>query len=94
LVDIVIAGKISIKRIIEHHSLVEKRYRSMLQLRLEQELRIAYITDIDIISKRFVDKLLSVLSKYYEDEDRKLIIKCIDLMVSKARRERGYKSIE
>jgi hypothetical protein len=51
-------------------------------------------TDIRIISKGFVDKLLSVLSKYDEDDDRILIIKCIDLMVSKARREQRYRSIE
>jgi hypothetical protein len=36
----------------------------------------------------------SVLSKYYQDEDRLLIIKCVDLMVSKARREQGYISID
>jgi hypothetical protein len=46
------------------------------------------------MSKRFADKLLSVLSKYYEDEDRMLIIRCVDMMVSKARREHGYRSID
>ena len=46
------------------------------------------------MSRRFADKLLSVLSKYDEDEDRRLIIQCINLTVSKARREQGYKSVE
>jgi hypothetical protein len=94
LVDIAIADKISVKKISGYRSLIDKRYRVMLKQRLEHELRISYITDISIISKRFADKLLSVLSKYDEDEDRRLIIQCIDLMVSKARREQGYKSVE
>jgi hypothetical protein len=38
--------------------------------------------------------LLPVLSKYDEDDDRRLIIQCIDLMVSKIRRKQGYKSID
>jgi hypothetical protein len=86
--------KISEKRINEYRSLADKRHRSMLERRLERDLQISYITDIGMISKRFVDKLLSVLSKYDQDEDRRLIIICIDLMVSKARREQGYRSIE
>ena len=53
-----------------------------------------YITDIHIISKRFADKLFSVLSRYDEDEDRRLIIQCIDLTVSKTTREQGYKSMD
>jgi hypothetical protein len=93
LTDIVIADKISLKRIIEYRSLIDKRYTMMLQRRLQYQLKMVYITDIHIISKRFADKLLSVLSKYNEDEDRKLIIQCIDMMVSKARRD-GYKSID
>jgi hypothetical protein len=94
LVDIVIADKISLKRIIEYRSLINKRYRTMLQRRLERELKMSYIMDIHIISKRFADKLLSVLSKYEEDEDRRLIIQCVNLMVTKANREQGYRSIE
>jgi hypothetical protein len=94
LVDIVIADKISLKRIIEYRSLIDKRYRTMLQRRLERELKMSYIMDIHIISKRFADKLLSVLSKYEEDEDRRLIIQCVNLMVTKANREQGYRSIE
>jgi len=54
----------------------------------------SYIMDIHIISKRFADKLLSVLSKYDEDEDRRLIIQCVNLMVTKVNREQRYRSIE
>jgi hypothetical protein len=66
----------------------------MLQRKLQHELQVSYITGIDRISKRFADKLLFVLSKYDQDEDRRLIFECIDLMVSKARREQGFRSIE
>ncbi len=53
-----------------------------------------YITGIDRIPRRFADKLLFILSKYDRAEDRKLIFECVNLMVTKARREQGYRSIE
>ncbi len=59
----------------------------MLQRRLEHELQVSYITGINRVSKRFADKLLSVLSKYNQDEDRRLIIECMDLMASKIKVE-------
>ena len=52
------------------------------------------IAGIDRISRRFADKLLFILSKYDRGEDRKLIFECVNLMVTKVRREQGYRSIE
>lgn len=35
-----------------------------------------------------------IVSKYDHDEDRRLIFEYVNLMVTKARKEQGYKSIE
>ena len=94
LVDIVIEDQISLKRIDTYSSYGEKRRDKMLKWRLEHDLDVSYITGIDRISKRLADKLLSILSKYDRDEDRKLIFECMNLMVTKARREQGYRSIK
>ena len=51
---------------------------------------ISYVTGFHRISKSFVDKLLSVLSKYDHDEDRRLIFECIGLIVTKARMEQRF----
>src|SRR5919199_4099049 len=87
LVDIVIEDKIPKERIEECRSFADIIRKYMLQRRLEHELQVSYITGINRISKRFADKLLSVLSKYNQDEDRRLIIECMDLMASKIKVE-------
>lgn len=62
----------------------------MLKRKLEHELDVSYVTGFHRISKSFVDKLLSVLSKYDHDEDRRLIFECIGLIVTKARMEQRF----
>jgi hypothetical protein len=52
LVDIVVAYKISIKRVNECRSFAY-RQEKMLKWKLEHELDVAYITGIEGISKRF-----------------------------------------
>ncbi len=88
LVDIVIEDKIPKERIDECRHYTDIRRKAMLQQKLEHELQISHITGIDRVSKRFADKLLSVLSRYNQDEDRRLIIECINLMASKIKVER------
>lgn len=89
LVDIVIEDKIFKEKIEEYRYYADITRKAKLQQKLEHELQVSYITDINRISKRFADKLLSVLSKYNQDEDRRLIFECIDLM---ATRERAHLS--
>jgi hypothetical protein len=62
----------------------EIKHRELLENRLEHDLMVSDITGINRISGRFVEKLLSVLSKYNQDEERRLIFECIGLMVNRA----------
>lgn len=92
--DIVIKDQISLKRLDTYSSYADKRPDKILKWRLEHDLSVSYITGIDRISNRFADNCLSILSKYDQDEDRRLIFECVNLMVTKARTEQGYRSIE
>jgi hypothetical protein len=87
LVDVVIEDRISRERTDEYREFANLKQKDLLQWKLEHDLRISYITGIHRVSKRFADKLLLVLAKYNRDEDRRLIFECMDLMVSKAKRQ-------
>jgi hypothetical protein len=92
--DIAIEDQISLTGIDKYSEYADKAHDKMLKSRLEYDLDVSYITGIDRISKRFVDKLLSILSKYDHDEDRKLIFECVYLMVNKTRRDQAYRSLD
>ena len=53
---------------------------------LKHDLAVSDITGINQVSKRFVDKLLFVLLKYEQYEERRLIFRCISLMADQARK--------
>jgi hypothetical protein len=56
---------------------LEDRIRS----RLQYDLTVSYITGINQMSKRFGDKLLSVITTYRVTLDPNLILDCVYLMV-------------
>ena len=75
LMDIAIEDQISLTGIDRYSDCADKAHDKILKSRLEYDLDVSYITGIDRISKRFVERL-SILSKYDHDEDRKLIFEC------------------
>jgi hypothetical protein len=80
LANIATEDKISRQTIKDYHSLAEIHYKEALEDRLKHDLLISDITDINRVS-RFVDKLLFVLSRYQQNEERTLILHCVYLMV-------------
>ena len=89
LAAIAIEDKISKDTIKNYRALAEIHYKDTLEERLKHDLEVSDITGINGgISKRFVDKLLFVLSKYQQNEERRLILQCINLMVEDAIKKR------
>ena len=89
LATIAIEDKISKDTIKGYHGLAEIHYKDTLEKRLTHDLEVSDITGIRVgASKRFADKLLFVLSKYQQNEERKLIVQCINLMVEHAPKKR------
>src|SRR5919197_4019257 len=89
LAAIAIEDKISKDTIKNYRRLAEIHYKDMLEERLKHDLEVADITGINGgVSKRFVDKLLYVLLKYQQNEERRLILQCIYLMVEDATKKR------
>jgi hypothetical protein len=80
LANIATEDKISRQTIKDYHSVAEIHYKEALEDRLKHDLLISDITDINRVS-RFVDKLLFVLSRYQQNEERTLILHCVYLMV-------------
>ena len=89
LAAIAIEDKISKDTIKNYRGLAEIHYKDMLEERLKHDLIVSDITGINGgASKRFADKLLSVLSKYQQNEERRLILQCINLMVEDTTKKR------
>ena len=84
LANIAIADKISRHTIKDYLNLAEMHYKEALEERLRQDLLISDITGINKVTSKFADKLLFVLSKYQQNEERRLIVHCISLMVDQA----------
>ena len=81
LANIAIEDKISKYMIKRYRSFADIHYKDTLEEILKHDLAVSNITGINEVSKRFSEKLLSVLSKYQENEERKLIFQCINLIV-------------
>jgi hypothetical protein len=71
-------------------SFAEIHYKDMLEETLKDDLIISDITGINRVSSRFADKLLFVLSKYQQNEGRRLILRCVDLMVDHASKRKLF----
>ena len=70
LAAIAIEDKISKDTIKNYRSLAEIHYKDMLEERLKHDLEVSDITGINGgVSKRFVDKLLFILSTCQQNED-------------------------
>jgi hypothetical protein len=80
LAAIALEDNISKDMIERYRTFHESRYQVKLEEILKYDLLVSNITGIRQVSSRFADKLLSVLSKYQSDEDRKLIFYCVYLM--------------
>jgi hypothetical protein len=72
LAAIAIEDKISKDTIKSYRGLAEIHYKDMLEERLKYDLVVSDITGINGVSKRFVDKLLFVLSKYQQNKKTKI----------------------
>jgi hypothetical protein len=81
LAAIAIEGKISKDTIKDYRYMYPATYKDSLESRLKHDLLISDIAEINRVSKRFVDKLLSVISKYQEDKERSLVLGCLYLKV-------------
>jgi hypothetical protein len=81
LASIAIEDKVSRYIVRAHLGLSEIRYRNMLEERLKRDLIVSDITGINRVTNRFADKLLCVLSKYPQNEERRLILWCVSLMI-------------
>jgi hypothetical protein len=84
LVAIAIEDKISKDAIKSYSTLAWIHRQTMLEERLKHDLEVSDITGVNGVSKRFVEKLLFVLSKCQQNEERRLILQCIILMVEDA----------
>jgi hypothetical protein len=71
--------KVSTDMIRHYLSFAEIHYKDMLEETLKDDLIISDITGINRVSSRFVDK---------QNQERKLILKCLDLMVDHASKRR------
>ncbi|MFL6320254.1 MAG: hypothetical protein ACJ72Q_07255 [Nitrososphaeraceae archaeon] len=88
LAAIAVEDKIPKDIIKNYRGLAEIHYKDMFEERLKHDLVVSDITGINGVSKRFVDKLLFILSKYQQNEERRLILQCINLMVEDATKKR------
>ena len=89
LAAIAIEDKISKDRIKSYHGLAEIHYKDMLEERLKYDLVVSDIAGINGgVSKRFVDKLLFVLSKYQQNKKRRSILQSVYLMAEDTTKKR------
>ena len=92
LAAIAIEDKISKDRIKSYHGLAEIHYKDMLEERLKYDLVVSDIAGINGgVSKRFVDKLLFVLSKYQQNKKRRSILQSVYLMAEDTTKKRWAK---
>jgi hypothetical protein len=81
LATIALEDKISKDTIKEYSKWYRAGEKDRLEDRLKHDLFISDIAGINRVSKRYVDKLLSVLSKYHDNSERGLVLHCLYLKV-------------
>ena len=82
LANIAIEDRISKDTIRKYHKIIGKpSLNENLTEVIEHDIAISEITGINTISKKFADKLLSILSKYEFNKEKRIILECIEIML-------------
>ena len=82
LANIAIEDRISKDTIRKYHKIIGKPgLNENLAEVIEHDITISEITGINTISKKFADKLLSILSKYEFNKEKRIILECIEIML-------------
>jgi uncharacterized protein (UPF0333 family) len=82
LANIAIEDRISKDTVRKYHKIIDKPgLKGNLTEVIEHDITISEITGTNTISKKFADKLLSILSKYEFNKEKRIIVECIEIML-------------
>jgi hypothetical protein len=54
---------------------------------MEHDILMGDITGVNTISRRFANKLVSIISKYEFQSEKKLILECVEILLDKAAKQ-------
>jgi hypothetical protein len=83
LAIIAIEDRVSSERIHAYTHIRDIKYSEDLQSSMEHDILMGDIAGINTISRRFANKLVSIVSKYEFQREKKLILECVELLLDK-----------
>ena len=87
LASIATEDRISRERIHAYTHIRDIKYSEDLQSIMEHDILMGDITGVNTISRRFANKLVSIISKYEFQSEKKLILECVEILLDKGAKQ-------